>query len=188
MKDIIIEDLKKLNIVIDQSESYFSRLRQVHKDLLKKGSPDYLPFAYLALCAATLEYSLNWLYFNHNLKSKSPKDFLAMGLKNKLHVAPIRVTNQLYQFNLNHSKMKDLEELIKRRNTMLHNESYAIPIDIENEKDKNGIVEFRVENHIESLDQEECISYGIALGKLKSDLLDQYRNNSINDTDFIIKM
>jgi hypothetical protein len=186
------EDFKELNLVIDQSEDYFAKLRQAHIDLCKEVSPSYLAFSYLTLCAATLEYSLNSIYHDFCLQSfHSPKifaeAFLSMNFKSKLFLSPIIVTKHQYQFDLNHPTIKSLEQLIGRRNKMLHNKSYVITIDTEKEKDENNMIYFQVKDHIQSLDRNECVTYGNALGKLKSDFLDPYREKKIIATDLIIK-
>jgi len=193
----IMNDIPK-KLIIDQTENYFDLLRKVHQDLKKENPPDYLLFCYLSLCSATLEYSINWVFIDFCI-SKFGLDeyqtyaeaYLSNSFKSKLYLMPITVTESKFRFNGNHKAIKTLEQLISRRNTMLHNKSFLKYIDVEiikrteDEIESFNINNFKFNNLLISLCKKEVFDYGTALGKLRRDFFDQYRNSSIKETDLI---
>lgn len=185
---------KQLQVLVDQQENYFEILRDVHRDLSKKRHKSYLCFTYLALCAATLEYSLNSLFIDYCIGQFGPNDYkpfaetyLSMNFKAKLNLAPVTISGNQFMFKKDHKSLKDLENLITRRNRMLHNKSYLQ--NLANLKpNKEGVIHFEIRDHISTLSPKECLVYGNALGKLKQDLLDPFRKDGLVESDLIVRM
>lgn len=185
---------KQLQVLINQYDNYFGYLRDVQRDLQSPNSKDYLCFTYLALCSATLEYSLNSLYIDHCINKFGAKEYkpfaetyLSINFPSKLHLAPVTISEGKFKFKTDHTSLKDLEKMITRRNKMLHNKSYLHDLS-DLKEHKNGEIYFEVHNHISTLTKEECLTYGVALDKLKKDLLDPYNESRLVETDLVLSI
>lgn len=183
-----------INITGDKSlylwngtEVYFDKLRRAYSDIINDNNSEYLYFGFFTLCAATLEYSLNYILVNHCIdtfgvdkyRAKS-KRYLSINFKEKLLKVTSIVSNGEYISNEENISFKYLEELISLRNKMLHNKEFLnefnLPI---NGREEGGNliipidkmkIEFEIKNPknlMDNLTKEKCINYGNALGDFK---------------------
>ncbi len=159
-------------------------------DLEKEGSKDYLKLSYLLLCAATLKYPLNSIYIeNVNLKYKAEinkdiaESFVGLSFKKKLQIAPIIISDNQYKFKKDHHTINILNELIVKRNKILHNKSYFKQLNLES--DGSFLIG---EEKVTKIDNKKCLSYGEALTKFYNGFVIPARGNSLVETDFLIKI
>ena len=195
-KGLLITDLENSSYLLaDYTESYFKKLREMYKDIVNDLDKDYLFFAYTVLCASTLEYSLNHIIVNHFIREYGPigykryaDGYMDIKFANKLHATPILISNGRFYFVQDNSNIKALEELISLRNKIVHRKEYGQPIkmNIKDKKLKGGMdFEYADKNVIDKITKKQCIRFGEALGKFKSDLMTPYFNNNLIETDLL---
>jgi len=196
-KGRLITNLKDETFLhLDNTESYFTRLRDVHRDVVLDTQKSYLLFAYVTLCASTLEYSLNHLLILHCLTEYGPHEyrryaesFIKIEFANKLLLTPQIISNSKFKLNKENVVVKSLEELITLRNRILHNKCFAQKIETDVKMDEFEIgMELRYENvnYIEDLTKDRCIKYGEALGEIKRQLLDNYSESGLIASDLLL--
>lgn len=121
-------------VLVNETDEYFIRLESALNDIKQgKGEEcDYLFFAFVALCSATLEYSLNLMLAVHCFnKYHVPlyldylHDYEAYSFKRKIIKTPFVISNREYVVNYNSFSIKRLLELVKKRNYLLHNSNYV---------------------------------------------------------------
>ncbi len=59
----------KSYMLYNGTETYYKKLRAAYADILKSNKSQYLYFGFFTLCAATLEFSLNFLLTNYCLNT-----------------------------------------------------------------------------------------------------------------------
>lgn len=180
----------ELSIIVDQKYNYFEKLEQARIDMMRPDSPSYVKIAYLAICAATLEHCLNWIYLDFCIKTFSAPNrlteaYLSMNFRSKLFLAPVTVSKQSFEFDLEHGTIKCLEQLITRRNKMLHNKTQILTINTEKDVDNKGMITLRLPDHIESLELHECLQYSFALTHFKTEFLDLYSEGRLAETSLL---
>lgn len=173
------------------TEQYYEKLRAAYKDIENDTKADYLYFGFFTLCAATLEYSLNFILADYCIdkfgidKYKTYLDeFISLKFKNKLLMTPHIVSDGKYVMNEDCKAFKQLSELINLRNRVLHNKEFlnefTLPLNLKEENGNLVIPEgqnnldFSFEakqNAIDSLDKAKCLSYGKALGDFKKHIM-----------------
>lgn len=182
------------------TESYYKKLRLAYVDILENQQSDYLYFGFFTLCAATLEYSLNFILTDFclnefgllNYKSKAEK-YIDLKFAEKLRICPKIISNNQFAINENSNSYKILLELIKLRNKILHNKDFLTEFDfsvvLENETTQN--IEFQIEvipNYIDTLTKELCISFGNALGDFKKFIMTPSVTDELTENEMLIKI
>ena len=121
-------------VLVNETEEYFSRLESALNDIKQgKGEKcDYLFFAFVTLCSATLEYSLNLMLAVHCFnKYHVPlylahlKNYIVYSFIRKIIKTPIITSNGEFVVNNKSNSIKKLKELVKKRNYLLHNSNYV---------------------------------------------------------------
>ena len=161
------------------TEAYYKKLRLAYLDILNNLQSDYLHFSFFTLCAATLEYSLNFTLTNfcldefglYKYKPKA-KEYVAFKFAEKLRQSPNIISKGTLAINENNNSYKTLLELITLRNKILHNKEFLTEFDFSFvlKKEIREEIEFEIEvipNHIDTLTKDKCISFGKALGDFK---------------------
>ncbi len=172
---------------------YYEQLREAYKDILGGAERPYTYFAFVTLCAATLEASLNFIIINHCLNKYGPEKFgqycdsyIGLRFRNKLNIIPSLLSDGKLMINEANPSVKQLEMLISLRNRLLHNketlETFELPslgceiidgnlvIPV-----ANANVEFQLQvkdNALESIDKAMCLKFGEALGFFKKLIMD----------------
>jgi hypothetical protein len=178
--------------VTNGTERYYDQLRGAYNDIKNGSEASYLLFAFVTLCAATLEYSLNYLMLEYCIDKYGPDEYkrylntyTRIAFKEKLYIVPTLLSEGLLVINENHRSVKKLEELIELRNRILHNKESLEPIDtpyigatiIEDQlviPVKNSNIEVTIkfkDNPIETLTKLMCLQFGEALGDFKSHIM-----------------
>lgn len=197
---ICIEGSGKSYVLWNGTETYYKKLRSAYTDILKSSETEYLHFSFFTLCAATLEYSLNFILTNFCLdhfgqdKYKSfAEGYINMSFQKKLLMTPSIISNGKLTINESGQTFKTLSELITLRNRILHNKEFLQEINfpsISDSLDKEQI-EFQLviePNHIETLNRDSCIRFGTALGDFKKHLMDQALNNKLTENTLLLKL
>jgi len=176
---INVDGKDKSYILWNGTETYYKKLRLAYSDILQNQQSDYLYFGFFTLCAATLEYSLNFILTDFCLeefgltkyKSHAQK-YIGLPFAEKLKLSPNIISKGQFAINEDNNSYKTLLELITLRNRILHNKEFLTEFDfsfvLETEIREN--IEFQKEivpNYIDTLTKDKCISFGKALGDFK---------------------
>ena len=114
-------------VLTNDIERYYMRISDAIDDLEndKKEGSSYLAFAFIALSAATLEYTLNLMSSCYSLnefkKNEQWNNLTYEKLRDKLLYLVRDVSGRRYQLNKNNNNIKNLLSLIKLRNKLMHN-------------------------------------------------------------------
>src|SRR5690606_11893193 len=102
-------------------------LEVIYKYIEKDSKASFLYFAYVTLCASTLEASLNHVIFSFYINifgpiyyKKHADSLINISFSNKLHSVPNIVSRSKFCFDSECFTIKKLEELITLRNRILH--------------------------------------------------------------------
>lgn len=118
---------KSAYVLTNDLERYYCRINDAIVDIEKdkKEESSYIAFAFIALAAATLEYTLNLIsscYSLNEFKKSEKWHYLTYEkLRNKLLYLVKDVSGGKYQLNKNNDSVKKLLSLIKLRNKLMHN-------------------------------------------------------------------
>lgn len=182
------------------TEAYYEKLRSAYKDIVKDKKSDYLYFGFFTLCAATLEYSLNFVlteyclkHYGHERYKRFVEGFINLSFPKKLLMTPSIISNGELKFKEDSTSYKTLCELITLRNRILHNKDFLETLDtpslsLESTKE---IVEFQIvkePNNIDKLDKSICIKFGRALGDFKKSIMDPALDNELTENNLLQKV
>ncbi len=192
----------------NNAESYYTKLRHVLDDIMADTQKDYLYFTFVALSSATLEYSLNLLYafycfhqFDYEQYKLYLETYKNMRFKNKLFMLPYILSNGKWVINENCKFVKTLDDLIKKRNGLLHNSEKLHVFDFQDIHasiidDKLYVpieysqVEFSLsveDNIIDTITKENCMDIGNAMFAFYQQILIPFINDgALNICEFII--
>jgi hypothetical protein len=194
----IITNLSETYLLQDGTELYFKKLRNAFIDIKNDKECDYLYFAFITLCAATLEYSLNHALISFCITEFGPKDYKPFAetyinypFGKKLLHAPYITSHGKYRFNDNHNSIKSLFELISLRNRLLHSKEYLRKIEIPWQESQDTIENLEIEitlktHYIEDITKDECLKYAEAMGDFKKYFLIPVMSNNIETNELII--
>jgi hypothetical protein len=185
---------------------YYEQTRAAYKDILNGVEQSYTYFAFITLCSATLEASLNFLIINHFLHKYGPlnytlycESYINLRFKNKLHIVPSLLSEGKLMINDDNAFVKKLDELITLRNKLLHNketlETFELPYLDSQVMDgglfipeSNSNVEFKIsvrDNPIEAISKDKCLSFGEALGQFKKFIMDAALSETLTKNELI---
>jgi hypothetical protein len=188
MKSIaqIITNLKDETFLLqNDTESYFEKLRSLFIDITNNRDSNYLFFAFVTLCAATLEYSLNHILITFCIDEFGPRKYkkyadtyIKYPFKLKLSFIPYIVSKGEFIFDEDNSTYKNLCKLIDLRNQLLHRKEYLKEINIfwptveELKITKSEIFDINADirlkkSTIDTITKEDCLMYGESLGDFK---------------------
>lgn len=197
---INVEGKDKSYILWNGTESYYEKLRTAYRDINTEKDCEYLHFAFFTLCAATLEYSLNFIltdycvnHFGHENYKKYAEGYINLSFPKKLLMSPTIVSNGKLKFNEKNVHFKSLSELITLRNRILHNKEFLKEFDFPPLHDKNLKETITMEipikpNHIDTLTKEACLKYGDALGKFKTLFMTPALMNKLNKNEILFEI
>lgn len=180
------------------TESYYKKLRLAYKDIQDNNINEYSYFSFFILCAATLEYSLNYLIADYCLnkygteKCKSYIDgYTSLNFKKKILMTPSILSNGELIFNEGKIAFKKLNELVSLRNKIMHGKEVVNAFDFPNLNEvKEKVIEFEVisaPNPIDSIDKTKCLEFGQALGDFKKHIMEPWFNHDLKENDLLIK-
>jgi hypothetical protein len=190
------------------TESYYKKLRSAYSDIVNDNKSEYLYFGFFSLCAATLEYSLNFVIADYCVNKYGPErykeyceGYMSLPFRKKLFMLPIIVSDGVYEINESNNSYKLLEELITLRNRILHNKEFLKDFDFPEigayregdnlviPADKTNVqFEFEIAtNHIDTLSKNKCIDFGNALGDFKKYIMTPAIDGNLEVNPMIIK-
>ena len=188
----------KSYLLQDGTLSYYRKIGKALQDIKNGDHPDYLFFGFFTLCAATLEYSLNYLLTNHCLNQFGPEKYkkyaegyIGLSFPKKLMMSPSILSNGSLVFKTNHSTYLALAEMITLRNKILHNKEFLkevqIPLDQFWEKDE---FEFSVEletNYIDKLNKDSCLKLAKALEDFRNYVMLPFIQQTLEGNELLEK-
>ena len=87
-------------VLWNDTEAYYEKLRSAYKDISNNKKNDYLYFSFFTLCAATLEYSLNFLltyfcliHYGHENYKAYAEGYINLPFAKKLLMTPTIISN-----------------------------------------------------------------------------------------------
>lgn len=187
-------------ILWNGTETYYEKLRSAYKDILKDKKSEYLYFSFFTLCAATLEYSLNFVlteyclkHYGHESYKGFAEGYINMSFPKKLLMTPSIISNGELKFKEDSAAYKTLCELITLRNRILHNKEFLKTFEAPSLtlNSTEEIVEFQIvkeTNYIDKLDKSLCINFGKALGVFKESIMDPSLDNSLKENNLLQKV
>ena len=192
-----IQGDEKSYFLANGTEIYYEKLRTAYKDIKENKENDYLYFSFFTLCAATLEYSLNYTLADFCVKHFGPYDYkkyaegyIKLSLPQKLLMTPTIVSNGKYKFKENNLDLITLNELITLRNRILHNKEFLREFKTPPIKDLKEIIEIKLvveTNHIDTLNKKNCLKYGESLGKFKTLFMTPALNNRLSSNELVLE-
>jgi hypothetical protein len=195
-----IKGLGKSYFLADGTESYFKKLRAAYSDIQGESKLEYLFFGFFTLCAATLEYSLNYLLTDYCVYQFGPEKYktyaegyINLSFGKKLTMTPHILSEGRLVINENNSSYKTLLELIALRNRILHNKEFLNEFDfpVIDANDKRENIEFQIKlarNHIDLLTKDKCLTFGNALGDFKTNIMMPWLNHELSENEMLIKV
>ncbi len=192
-----VENMDEGYMLWNGTESYYKKLRVAYSDIQNGKESEYLNFAFFTLCAATLEYSLNFTLTSFCLsnfgmdKYKSyAEGYIAIPFAKKLLLTPTIVSNGKLRFKEGDSSYKNLLELISLRNKILHNKEFLKEYnfkDTDNPGTKEEMnLKLEIEpNHIDRLNKELCLGFGKSLGEFKKYVMDPSLEHTISENKML---
>ena len=187
-------------VLWNDTDAYYKKLRSAYKDIRDDNKSDYLYFGFFTLCAATLEYSLNFLltdfclkHFGQEKYKSYAEGYINMSFPKKLLMTPSIITIGEYTINEHTNTYKTLCELITLRNKILHNKEFlktfdSPPFIIENEPDTVDFEIIKEPNYIDTLNKSSCMKFGEALGKFKNQFMDLAITQDLTENEIIVKV
>lgn len=182
------------------TETYYKKLRLAYTDIINNKQSDYLYFGFFTLCAATLEYSLNFILTDFCLgeyglsKYKTPaKKYISLPFAEKLKQSVNIISEGQFVTNESNNSYKTLLELITLRNRILHNKEFLTDLDFsfDLETEVREEIEFQIEvipNHIDTLTRDKCISFGKALGDFKKFIMTAALTHELAESEMVQKI
>ncbi|WP_426669400.1 hypothetical protein ACPPVU_24700 [Mucilaginibacter sp. McL0603] len=188
-----LSDNDKSYYLRNGTKLYYEQLRVAYKDILGGAERPYTYFAFVTLCSATLEASLNFIILNFCLNKYGPlklreyyESYIGLRFKSKLHIIPSLLSEGKLIINEDNPSVKQLEMLITLRNRLLHNKETLETFDLPHLGSEiidgnlvipvsNANIEFQIlvkDNPIESIDRDMCLKFGEALGCFKKLIMD----------------
>jgi len=185
---------------------YYDQLRVAYKDIVDGIEKPYTFFAFVTLCSATLEASLNFIIVDYCLNKYGPLQFkqysdsyIGLRFKNKLHIIPSLLSDGKLMIDENNISVKQLDTLIELRNKLLHNKESLETFNSPNLNaeiidnnivipELNANVEFQLlikDNPIESINREMCLEFGAALGCFKKLIMDVVLDGVLSTNELI---
>ena len=164
---------------INDTEVYFKNLNQTFEYIKNDVNAEFLNFAYVTLCASTLEASLNHVIFTFFINNFGPIEYkryaeslINMSFSNKLHLIPNIVSKTEFYFNPECFTIKKLEELITLRNRILHKKPtlQEVEYDINNMELGMKMI-FKNNNHIQSITKNQCMNFNKAMLNFKNEFM-----------------
>lgn len=178
------------------TETYYKKLRLAYKDIQDGKITEYSYFSFFILCAATLEYSLNYIITaycidKYGLKYKPYSEgYISLHFKEKIHIFPSILSDGELVFNEDKVAYKKLNELVGLRNKIMHSKETVYKIDNPNINSKKNEVTINLEpttNPIDSLNKTECLKYGQALEAFKENIMIPALNHNLKENSLLIK-
>lgn len=179
------------------TEVYYKKLRQAYLDIINNKNSEYLYFSFFTLCAATLEYSLNFTLTDFCLaefgldeyKTKAKK-YIRLPFSEKLKQVPEIISQGKLIMDETCMSYVTLLELITLRNRILHNKEFLNEFDfsIVLEEETREHVDFQIEiapNYIDTLTKEKCILFGKALGEFKQYIMTPALTNELTGNSMV---
>ena len=197
---INLDGMEKSYFLWNGTESYYNKLRSAYIDIKNDKKTEYLYFGFFALCASTLEFSLNFVltdfclnHFGHENYKSYAEGYINLPFAKKLLMTPSIVSNGQYTFDQDNSHFKSLLELITLRNRILHNKEFLKEFDCPPLTSETGqdIVNFQIgiePNHIDTLTKDLCIRFGDALGKFKSCLMKPATEQDLSINEMLVNI
>lgn len=193
-----LEGTEKSYILWNGTESYYDKLRSAYTDISKDTKVDYLFVGFFTLCAATLEYSLNFILTHYCVDKFGPEKYrrfaegyIGLPFAKKLLMTPIIVSDSSLIFNEDHRSFKNLLELITLRNRILHNKDFLKEFDFPKITPLTKGVKFDIKidaNPIDTLTKEKCLEFGNSLGDFKKLVMTPAISGALVESELIIKL
>ena len=192
-----VENMDEGYILWNGTESYYKKLRAAYLDVLHGKETDYLNFAFFTLCAATLEYSLNFTLtsfclsdFGMDNYKRYAEGYITIPFAKKLLLTPTIISNGKLKFKENNSSYKNLVELISLRNKILHNKEFLKEYNFRDTDKPNTKEEVNLKieiepNHIDRLTKELCIQFGKSLGDFKKYIMDPSIDHNLSENKML---
>lgn len=174
---------------INDTEVYFKNLNQTFEFIKNDANADFLNFAYVALCASTLEASLNHIIFTFYINNFGPIDYkkyseslINMSFSNKLHSIPNIVSKTEFYFDCDSFTIKKLEELITLRNRILHKKPTLQEVEYDIDNFELGMeMTFKNNNHIQSITKKQCLNFNEAMINFKNDFMIPFLSGDLKE-------
>ena len=113
--------------LINNTDVYYNKLKTAYQDLSNDMISEYTLFSFVTLCAATLEYSLNYVLaefcFTNYPLNRFNIHFAVMermNFKSKLMLVPFICSNNSFMIKNSDSSFHSLTRLIKVRNDLMY--------------------------------------------------------------------
>lgn len=180
------------------TETYYEKLRLAYTDIKNDKTTAYSYFSFFTLCAATLEYSLNYIIADYCIMQYGPEKckrfidgFTTLNFTKKILMVPSIISNGQLIFNEDKTSFKKLNELVGLRNKIMHGKEYAIEIDLpnlKNAKEEEIRLEIKMKpNPIDTLDKKRCLEFADAIGDFKTYIMGPWFNRSMKENELLIK-
>ena len=126
-----IDGKSKSYILANHTESYYQKLRAAYKDIRDDKESSYIHVGFFTLCAATLEYSLNYILTDFclsrfgmdNYKSYA-EAYINISFQKKLLTTPNIISQGHLIMNEKNKSYLVLCEMISLRNKIYHNKEF----------------------------------------------------------------
>lgn len=182
----------------DGTESYYEKLRLAYQDIEDDNISEYSHFSFFILCAATLEYSLNYLIADYCLNTYGPEKckpfidaYVSLSFKKKILMTPSILSNGELMFNEDKNEFKKLNELVGLRNKIMHGKESLNEFDFPNISEiTEDEIEFQLEtkpNPIDRLNKTKCLEFGRALGDFKKYIMTPWFDHDLKENKLLIK-
>ena len=180
------------------TEAYYKKLRLAFQDIKDDNTNEYSHFSFFILCAATLEYSLNYLISDYCLNTYGPdkcKPFIdgysSLNFKKKILMIPSILSEGKLLFNEDKTAFKKLNELVGLRNKIMHGKEELNEFEFPNLSDvTEDKIHFQIQtkpNPIDSLDKTKCLEFGHALGDFKKYIMTPWFDHVLKENELLIK-
>jgi hypothetical protein len=195
-----IENYDEGFILWNGTESYYKKLRSAYQDISQGKESEYLYFGFFTLCAATLEYSLNFTLtdfclseFGMDRYKQYAEGYISLPFGKKLLMTPNIISKGKYRFKEEDDSFKKLLEIISLRNKILHNKEFLKEFNLtdpnKSKRESKLSLEIEIEaNHIDRLDKKMCVEYGKALGDFKKYRMQPYLENKLTRNKLLDSM
>lgn len=183
----------------NSTESYYKKLRAAYIDIENNKSSEYLFFGFFTLCAATLEFSLNFLLTDHCIDRFGvdhyrayAESYLRIDVRNRLTMCPGICSDGKVVMNEESSAYKNLLEMISLRNKIIHGKEFLEAVEMPKFKEANASKEeinFSIPikaNHIDTLTKEMCLKFGKSLGSFKKYIMEPILAKDLQSNEMII--
>ncbi|KGO91245.1 hypothetical protein [Flavobacterium subsaxonicum] len=180
--------------LLNDTEIYYKNLEITYNHIVNDIQASFLYFAYVTLCASTLEASLNQIIFAFYIDKFGPNSYkkyseslINMGFSNKLHTIPNIVSNSKFCIDTNCFTIKKLDELIVLRNRILHKKPMLRETDYDLNNIETGMeVTFKHDNYIEKIDKSHCLHFHKAIMNFKKDFVNPFFDKTLSPNGLIM--